>query len=94
MATHPKCGKSWTGARLEHCPVCCETFSSTASGDMHRVGDHNESVGPDRRRCLDPEEMLAAGMARNHRGHWVTKPWDGPSGSTVSPQEAGEGSVR
>lgn len=66
-ATHPKCGKTWTGYRTEHCPACCETFNGHTAGDMHRVGEH----GVDRR-CLSVQEMLAKGMAQNDAGRWTT----------------------
>ncbi len=79
MPTHPKCGRSWAAAGAEHCPACCETFNSQLPGDMHRVGYSWESQGPDRRRCLSVEEMLARGMAKNSRGLWVSKLWDTPS---------------
>lgn len=58
--------------RIEHCAGCHETFTGTSAGDKHRVGDHSVSFGPDRRRCLTVAEMLAKGMARNKRGHWMT----------------------
>lgn len=73
-----RCGASWTGLRIEHCPACHETFTGTTSGDRHRVGDHNVFVGPDRRRCLTPAEMVEAGMKQNARGQWTsggTSPW-------------------
>jgi hypothetical protein len=41
------------GGRHEFCNACGETFSCTKAGDMHRVGDHAQSTGPNRRRCLD-----------------------------------------
>lgn len=73
------CSATWTGQRIEHCPVCHETFTGASSGDMHRVGDHAVFEGPERRRCLAAEEMTEKGMARNERGHWttgkVTTPW-------------------
>ncbi|MCL1900463.1 MAG: hypothetical protein FWG11_08155 [Promicromonosporaceae bacterium] len=66
------CGTAWTGLRVEHCPECHETFTSTSSGDRHRTGDHAVSTGPDRRRCLTVTEMADRGMARNSRGHWTS----------------------
>lgn len=77
-ATACTCGASWTGLRVEHCPACHETFTSTSSGDRHRVGDHAVSVGLDRRRCLTADEMRARGMVPNSRGQWTnggTSPW-------------------
>ena len=63
--THPKCGKSWVGLKLEHCAVCCETFTNTAAGDAHRTEDF---------RCLTPEEMRSRPrrpLAQNDRGYWT-----------------------
>lgn len=67
-----RCGAAWTGFKIEHCSTCHESFSCTAAGDKHRVGDHAVSFGPDRRRCLTETEMLARGMARNSKGVWMT----------------------
>jgi hypothetical protein len=46
---------------------------------MHRVGDHSVKDGPNRRRCLTPDEMAGlrtkTGKPRlklNSRGVWVT----------------------
>lgn len=35
---HPKCGRTWSGARTCHCAGCCETFSSTSAFDLHQRG--------------------------------------------------------
>lgn len=76
------CHATITGRRLEHCARCHETFTGTQPGDMHRVGRHGVTDGPDRRRCLAPDEMLNKGMTRNHLGYWTTgKRWDGPNRS-------------
>jgi hypothetical protein len=48
---HPKCGKSWTGKSAEHCDVCCQTFSGSSAGDLHRRGPG------DARRCVSPESI-------------------------------------
>lgn len=90
VTTCRKCSASWSGLRIEHCPSCCQTFTGTTAGDMHRTGDHAVTKGPDRRRCLSVEEMTEKGMARNDRGQWTTgksvtawwdplgiKQWDG-----------------
>lgn len=77
-ATTCRCGATWTGLRIEHCPECHETFSGTTAGDRHRVGDHNTWSGPERRRCLTADEMRAKGMEQNARGAWGnggTSPW-------------------
>ena len=73
-----RCGATWTGLRIEHCMACHQSFTGTTAGDRHRVGDHNTYVGPDRRRCLTPDEMREKGMAQNARGVWGnggTSPW-------------------
>lgn len=49
MTVHPEYGKSWTGAKKEHCPACHETFSSTRAGDLHRRGEFGKD-----RHCVDP----------------------------------------
>lgn len=69
-ATCQKCGKSWGGLRPEHCKSCCQTFSGTTAGDMHRTGRHAISEGPDRRRCLTPDEMVDAGLVLDGKGIW------------------------
>jgi hypothetical protein len=78
MSAECRCGKTWTGLRIEHCTACHETFSGTTSGDRHRVGDSAIYSGPDRRRCLTPDEMREKGMTQNARGVWTnggTSPW-------------------
>jgi hypothetical protein len=78
MSTHNPCGKSWTGNRISHCPVCCETFTSEGAGDRHRVGDWNDGT----RRCRTPEEMIEAGLALNERGQWARTGPDHWQGTT------------
>lgn len=78
MRTTCHCGAEWSGLRIEHCTACHATFTGTTAGDRHRTGDHNESTGPNRRRCLTAEEMRERGMAQNDRGQWTnggTSPW-------------------
>ena len=65
----------WTGHRTEHCCACGETFTGTTAGDMHRVGDHAISVGPDRRRCLRLFEMVDKGMKFTVNAHG-TRIWN------------------
>ena len=65
------CGATWSGHRIEHCTACHETFTGTGSGDKHRTGDHAVDIGPERRRCLTPDEMRGKGMATNQRGQWT-----------------------
>lgn len=85
---------------MSHCAVCCESFTGTEAGDMHRVGDHNDRdpLSPDRRRCLTPAEMRTSGLGQNDRGHWqrtrpdrdLSKaPWTLAGGSTAATQSAG-----
>jgi hypothetical protein len=72
MTACKRCDTTWTGLRIEHCPACHQTFTGSTSGDMHRTGDHGVFEGPERRRCLTPDEMREKGMAQNARGHWTT----------------------
>lgn len=51
MTTHAMCGKTWSGKRAEHCPACCETFSSPSAGDKHRTGGYGNRV------CRPPAEV-------------------------------------
>lgn len=68
MTTHPACGKTWTGLRMEHCPVCCETFPGSTLGDAHRVGSYADNS----RRCLTAEEMTEKGW------RLIRDVWHGP----------------
>lgn len=55
------------------CRSCDEDFGSLAAFDRHRSGTHAylwSSDRPDGRRCLDVEEMKAAGLALNKLGGW------------------------
>nr|DAF12483.1 MAG TPA: alpha-aminoadipate carrier protein [Caudoviricetes sp.] len=65
------CKKNITKRSYEHCPACHETFGGTRAGDMHRVGRHGVTEGPDRRRCLTPTEMSTKGMTL-HGDVWGT----------------------
>lgn len=64
--THPPCGREWSGQRAEHCPACCETFTSTRAGDAHRTGPH------DARRCVQPATV---GLWQDARGLWHRRPY-------------------
>lgn len=55
-----------TGQRNQ-CPGCNEFFNSNAAFDKHRTGEFGKN-----RRCKTTDEMLAAGMAKNATGWWVT----------------------
>jgi hypothetical protein len=59
------------------CCVCRQDFSSVAAFDRHRVGRHAYDFAEglefgfeDGRRCLDEDEMVAAGMALDRCGRW------------------------
>ena len=54
-----------TGDRNQ-CQGCKEYFNSTSAFDKHRTGQHGDD-----RRCLDADEMLSKGMAKNTAGFWV-----------------------
>ena len=64
------CGRT-NGNRTQHCVSCHQSFNSTTAGDMHRVGDHGTRQGPNRRRCLTPDEMRHKGMTQNPQGVWM-----------------------
>jgi hypothetical protein len=60
------------------CRACRRDFSSVAAFDRHRVGRHAYDFAEglelgfeDGRRCLDEDEMQAAGMALDRRGRWT-----------------------
>ena len=90
------CGARWTGQRIEHCCSCHNTFKGTTAGDRHRVGNHAIHAGPDRRRCLTADEMLAKGMSYTENAHgtrmWSTgrgdNPWSTPK-SLARPESDG-----
>ena len=65
------CGRT-DGNRTQHCVSCHQSFNSTTAGDTHRVGDHGTRQGPNRRRCLTPDEMRHKGMTQNPQGVWMT----------------------
>jgi hypothetical protein len=61
------------------CCACWRDFSSTAAFDRHRTGVHQYDFAEgleldppreDGRRCMDEDEMGAAGMALDRRGRW------------------------
>lgn len=87
MPTHPTCGRSWSGAKREHCPACHETFNSGYAGDMHRTGDWTEASP---RRCLTPDEMRGRGMGQTAEGYWISS---ADSREDHSPQTAEQDSV-
>ncbi|MFK0182025.1 hypothetical protein ACIQVR_39445 [Streptomyces xanthochromogenes] len=51
MISHGECGKTWTGLRRAHCPICHETFNSDSAAEKHRRGNY----GIDRH-CLPPAD--------------------------------------
>jgi len=48
------------------CTICNELFNSNRPFEMHRIGKHGVN-----RRCMNKDEMLAAGMSVNERGFWI-----------------------
>ncbi len=56
------------GRRQCECAACGERFGGVSAFDLHRVGRHGVSEGVDRRRCMAPAEMLAAGLSLNSHG--------------------------
>jgi hypothetical protein len=48
------------------CTACNELFNSNKPFEMHRIGKHGVN-----RRCMNKDEMLAAGMSVNDRGFWI-----------------------
>jgi hypothetical protein len=61
---------------LNGCSACRTDFASVAAFDKHRTGKHEYDFDfdhPDGRRCLAPDEMLAAGMELDPRGRWRLK---------------------
>jgi uncharacterized C2H2 Zn-finger protein len=72
MRFHPEV--RLTGDRNE-CPGCGELFNSTSAFDRHRLGKHGIKEGPERRRCMSIEEIVARGMSKNAAGFWITEPF-------------------
>jgi hypothetical protein len=69
IASCAGCTTKWKGLKLEHCPLCHETFTTTRNGDLHRVGPWSA------RRCLTEAELIATGkVAKNSRGYWAGVP--------------------
>lgn len=64
----PRTLKLARGTDRCRCPTCSEHFHSVGAFDRHRSG----SVEPLARRCLDPDEMRAAGMVTRPDGFWIT----------------------
>jgi hypothetical protein len=64
---------------LNFCRTCFRDFSSVAAFDRHRTGvfdyTFTEGLGgeppvEDGRRCMDRDEVLAAGMELDRTGRW------------------------
>lgn len=47
---------------------CPEVFGGTFTFERHRIGAIGIRVGPRRRRCMTPTEMIAAGLHLGPRG--------------------------
>lgn len=61
------------------CTTCGEDFAGVSAFDEHRIGKHaylfseGLNMNPpkeDGRRCMDKDEMLAAGLQQNAQGRW------------------------
>ena len=70
---------------MNECPVCRLDFRSLTAFDAHRVGKHaytyleGLALSPPRedgRRCLDEDEMRAAGWRSDKYGRWRMPPPD------------------
>lgn len=59
-----RCGQSWTGEAICHCPTCHRSFGSITGFDRHRRG----VVGM--ARCLTDDELIGAGLASDLDGIW------------------------
>jgi hypothetical protein len=64
---------------VNYCTSCDCDFSSVAAFDRHRIGTHAytnaeglkmEPLREDGRRCMEVDEMTAAGMELNSKGRW------------------------
>ncbi len=75
--------RHWTGTLANGCTGCGQDFASVSAFDRHRVGAYMytharaharglelDPPRDDGRRCLDADEMRAAGMERDSRGRW------------------------
>lgn len=78
-----------TNSRCQCCG-CGEYFNSDSAFQMHRVGEFGRAIGPNIRRCLSPDEMRAAKMAKTPDDWWITKPYDGPAHVPYDAQDASE----
>jgi hypothetical protein len=48
-----------------YCASCGQDFASVRAFDRHRTGSHEHG-----RRCLEADEMRAAGLELDSRGRW------------------------
>lgn len=44
------------------CRECSKKFRTEAGFDFHRTGKHGVKHGPNRRRCMSDDELIAAGF--------------------------------
>lgn len=58
------------GSDRNQCPTCKGLFKSLSGFDKHRTGSFTTGT----RRCRSEAEMEAAGMSKNSKGYWITKP--------------------
>lgn len=64
LIVHGQCGKTWSGARREHCAGCHETFNSAKAGDKHRRSG----------KCLDPVQAGLYPVEHSWGTSWQTSP--------------------
>lgn len=67
------------GSALCWCPACRQMFARIGGFDKHRIGDFRDGSKRGTRRCRTPDEMRAAGMVQNVKGHWLTRIYQGPT---------------
>lgn len=66
QCTERGCRTIKPGTKIEHCTSCHMSFTSTKSGDMHRVGSYEDGS----RRCRTNQELVELGMNLNQHGYW------------------------
>lgn len=56
------CHATIRGRKSEHCACCHETFTGTRPGDMHRVGKHGVTYGPELGHSAPSESVVLAAL--------------------------------
>ena len=67
------------------CSACGEVFWSVGAFDRHRIGKYS----PLSRRCLEADEMRAAGMVQTESGFWQSGRPSGDAGSSLRARQTG-----